>query len=501
MINVATETDIERLRQVAILLERENTHLHRRLEELLDKLARAQGKDADSLQLEIAQIKEALDRRNHALFGASSEKRRNGSRRKEGEHEPQRGHGPSTQPTLPIVEVVHTLDEADKTCPCCGGELVEMTGQFEQSDEIDVVERSFRIVRHKRTKYRCACGSAIETAPGPAKLIAGGRYSVNFAIAVALAKYSEHMPLARQVRQMAREGLVVTTQTLWDQLFALSEHLKASYGRLREVVLSSAVIGADETTWKLMDGPASKTWWAWSICSERGVYHHIHASRSMQAAETILADFSGTVVCDGYTAYSALEKKRRQARDGPPLVLAHCWSHVRRKFFEAQLHDERAVEALDLIDKLFAAEAEARETANGDLRGRRAELRRERSRDAIDEIRRWMLAQKVLPKSALGRAILYTDGMWAGLCRFLENPDIPIHNNAAERGLRGIAIGRKNHYGSRSHRGTEVAALFYSLIESAKLIGVNPATYLREATHRALDNAGVVTLPSDLLKD
>jgi hypothetical protein len=293
---------------------------------------------------------------------------------------------------------------------------------------------------------------------------------------------------------------MVSTQTLWDQLFALGEHLRPSYEALREVVLQSPVIGADETTWKLMDAAPSKTWWAWSISSERGVYHQIHASRGVEAAEAILGSYAGVVVCDGYTAYSALEKKRRNAPGGPaPPVLAHCWSHVRRKFFEAEPHDKRATEALDLIDRLFAVEAEAKETAGDDLCSRRAELRATRSREAAQEFRRWMLAQRALPRSALGRAISYADGIWIGLCRFLENPEVPIHNNASERALRGIALGRKNHYGSRSHRGTVVAALCYSLIESARVVGVDPGVYLREATKRAIAKPGTVTLPHHLL--
>jgi transposase len=160
---------------------------------------------------------------------------------------------------------------------------------------------------------------------------------------------------------------------------------------------------------------------------------------------------------------------------------------------------KRATEALDLINELFAVEAEAKETAGDDLPSRRAELRASRSRTALDEFRRWMVAQRALPRSALGRAISYADGMWSGLCRFLDHPDAPIHNNGAERALRGIALGRKNHWGSRSHRGTVVAALCYSLIESARVVGVDPGVYLREATKRAIANPGTVTLPHNLL--
>ncbi len=192
MLNLATETDIERLRQVALLLERENARLFRRLETLAVELREARGEEARSLQLEIAHLKEQLASRTKALFGDSSE-RRSHEAQAEKPKEPRPGHGPREQKALPIVEVVHELDDPDQACPSCGGGLEPMAGQFEEADEIDVVERSFRIVRHKRQKYRCRCGAGIETALGPDKLVAGGRYSIDFAVDVAIAKFADHL--------------------------------------------------------------------------------------------------------------------------------------------------------------------------------------------------------------------------------------------------------------------------------------------------------------------
>jgi transposase len=117
----------------------------------------------------------------------------------------------------------------------------------------------------------------------------------------------------------------------------------------------------------------------------------------------------------------------------------------------------------------------------------------------VHEIQRWALGQRALPESSLGKALTYLLGQWAGLTRFLDNPRIPLDNNRTERGLRGVVLGRKNHYGSRSRRGTEVAALFYSLIESAKLCGVEPKRYLLTATRAALADRAAVTLPPTLL--
>ena len=145
MINVSTEADIERLRQVAQLLQAENDRLHHRLLKLTKELSQAQGGDADRLQLELQLLKEQLHQRNQALFGDSSEKRSPGAKKGEEEPaQPRAGHGPKPQPSLPIEEVLFELDEADRMCPKCGGDLVEMAGQFEEADVIDVVSREFR---------------------------------------------------------------------------------------------------------------------------------------------------------------------------------------------------------------------------------------------------------------------------------------------------------------------------------------------------------------------
>jgi transposase len=127
-----------------------------------------------------------------------------------------------------------------------------------------------------------------------------------------------------------------------------------------------------------------------------------------------------------------------------------------------------------------------------------ATLRAKRSKPVVDKIRTWLMTQRALPRSSLGKAIAYTSGLWPGLVRFLADPKIPLDTNGAERALRGVAVGRKNHCGSRSERGTRVAALFYSLIESAKLCGVEPHAYLREAALRAVRNPGTVTLTRDI---
>ncbi len=194
--------------------------------------------------------------------------------------------------------MVHELAPADQTCPQCGGTLKEMPGQTENSEEITVVERRFVLVKHQRKKYRCACNGCIDTAPGPLRLATrpdarGRRYAPEFAVEVAVNKYVDHLPLERQARVMAREGLIIESQTLWDQIEALATALGPTYEALRRYVLAAPVIGADETWWRLFGGPQRTRWWAWSLTREDAVTYTILDSRSQEAARQVLNGYRG----------------------------------------------------------------------------------------------------------------------------------------------------------------------------------------------------------------
>ena len=375
--------------------------------------------------------------------------------------------------------------------------MSEWDGQFEESEEIDIIERRFIIKKHKRKKYRCQCGQCIETAPGPIRLFDRARYSPNFAIAVAISKYADHLPLERQVKVMGREGLIIDSQTLWDQLNALGRLLEPCHDALQGHVLSQPVVGADETHWRLMgakgkrNGGDAKRWQVWATTSSDAVCYRIQDSRSTEAARSVLCDYDGTVLCDGYSAYQALQKQ------GGLFRLAHCWAHVRRKFVEIEeFFPEQCAQILDLIGKLYEVERNCPTGPPGNEL--RARLRAEHSRPIVKQIQNWALTTEVLPQSSLGKAISYMGDIWHGLQAFLDDPRIAIDNNGTERALRGVVVGRKNHYGSRSRRGTEVAALFYSLIESAKLVGVGPNTYLKTAVDTAL-RGQAIPLPHQLV--
>ena len=512
VINIKHESDIETLRKVALMLDHENKRLTDSIRVLQNQIRKLSGEEALTKQQELEILKEILASRERDLFGDSTEKRRrpegNGEPAGVGEvKKPQRGHGPQKQLALEVIEEIHELHEDDRTCSVCGGQLEEMKGQFEESEEITTVERQFVLLHHKRKKYRCRCNACIETAPGPVKLKAGSRYSPEFAIDVAVDKYVDHMPLQRQVKSMKRAGLIVKAQTLWDQLEALAKWLDPTYRAILQQVLKSPLVHADETPWPMLGGKyASKEKrWMWAVANEELVGYRILEDRSAKSARKILGGYSGILMTDAYGAYGSLARdgpqmKMGDGESGSKIKLVHCWAHCRRKYFKAETnYPEQCKEILDLIGEIYEVESQV----PGDLSEierlvLRAKLRDEKSREITGRIKKWAESQKVLPQSGLGRAIRYMLGIWSELTQFLDDSRIPLDNNHLERALRPPVVGRKNHYGSRSDRGTHVAELFYTLVESAKLNGVDPKEYLQKVTWRALKKPNTVTLPGDL---
>ncbi len=504
MLNLGLEQNTERLRQAALLLEAENKRLVEKLVELTRKLHALAGMSEENLQLKLMQLEEQLAQRNRALFGKSSEKRPEAQGQAAASESaaakpPSKGHGPREQVLLPVVEQLHTLDEADEMCPSCGGTLKPWDGQFEESLEVDVIERRFIVKKHKRQKYRCTCTACIETAPAPVKLFEGARYSIDFAVEVAVQKYADHLPLERQARIFEREGLVVDSQTLWDQCNALAEVVEPQHERLHQTALSDPVIGADETRWEVLKsrgqqpGEAGR-WFDWTLSSPNVVYHQILRTRSAADAAQVLGDYSGTVMADGYDVYQKLK------RDGAPFKLGACWAHVRRGFDEAEPNFPiQSRHAIELIGKLYEVEREAPGEDEAGL-ALRHKLRQELSAPLLEQLKQWAQAQllQTLPKSSLGKALSYMLNLWSALSLFLTDPRIPLDNNRTERGLRGLVVGRKNHYGSRSKRGTEVASIFYSLIETCKLVGIEPKQYLRDAALSKLRDGVDYPLPHEM---
>ncbi len=466
--------DPERLLQAAKILQSEVTRLTKLNLEQRNRIAELEGKDPASLQLQIAELEQQLaaerSEKRPKAAGAARDKA------------PQTGHGPSEQAELEHIEELCTLDEADQSCPKCGGELGAWDGQFGQAEVVDVITRKFVLRQIKRQKYRCACCTHIETAlHDEPRLTPGGRYSNTFAVEVAVDKYADHLPLERQVRRMRREGLDVSSQALWDQIAALAKALEPAYEKLKAFVLSQGVIGADETHWRLL-GKGKKRWWVWALCSEEAVYYELAESRSGQQAASLFRSYEGIAITDGYAAYKACKKQN------PSLRIAHCWSHVRRKFVECEeQHPDECKKVLDLIAELYAIEKDVRGSPPEQIQARR----QSESKPITQQILQASADVRALPGSPIRKAFEYMHKLWDGLTIFLSDPAVPLDNNGTERALRGVVLGRKNHYGSKSERGTKVAAILYSLIESAKLAGVEPREYLLHAAREALDGRDV----------
>jgi transposase len=489
MVELTKEHDLETLRQISLLLDRENQRLITKTLELTAEVARLRGV-AEPAQLQLAVLQE-LEQRRAALFHRDARASSDSSVRP-----PRPGHGPRPQPALPVVEIRHELPADDRPCPACGGELMEMAGQVDTSERITTVKLTYHVEQHVRQKYRCRCNGAVVTAPGPAQVLPGSRYAPEFGVGVAVAKYADHLPLERQVRMMAREGLTVDSQTLWDQINAIAHHLEPTVEALGRRALEAPVINVDETRWAMLGSRTPAKGTVWTVRSPAVSFYRILPGKSADHGRRVLNGYRGTVVADGFAVYDVL------ARDGPGFTLAHCWSHAKRKYEEiAEQWPVACDEIGTLIGELYAIERLVPGPFPGDAaaQDRRRHLRQERSRPVLDRIWQWATVQVGLPRSDFGKAVRYMLERWAGLTRFVDDSCVPLDNNAAERALRGPVVGRKNHYGSRSLRGTQVAAIFYTLCETAKLAGIDPHAYLLRALYAAIAQPGAVTYPEGLL--
>lgn len=374
--------------------------------------------------------------------------------------------------------VPYKLD--DKTCPKCGGDkFSEMNNCFEESSEIEVIERKYIVKRHQRQKYSCKCCNQITTAPGGVKLTPGGEYSIQLASQIVSDKFEDHIPLERQRKQMYRAGIKVEAKTL----YGLTEHL---YNRLyplneliRQDVLSEKWVHIDESPMKFYN-PKKSNGYIWSMSNPKGAYYQFEPTRSGKVAEEMLKGYQeGNVVTDGFSGYDFLHAPENEKFKD--VNHAYCWAHVRRYFFEAMKHDKRSEEVVDLVDKLYEVEHMADEVHE------LLDLRHDNSKPIVKKIDEWIESMdgNYLDSSTLGKAINYYLNRKDGLHLFLENEFIPIDNNMAERRQRCPVMGRKNFLHFKSINGADVGAFFYSVIESCKSNGLNARAYINEMAQRA----------------
>ena len=515
------------------------------------ELARLRGQgDIEATQQELFDLKARLESLQKKLFGSSSERRKdddsnptdsasqssNNGESQDNPKKKQRGHGPRTQPRLPIIDVLHPFDDADLICPGCGEPTRRMDGHEAISYEVDIVPARLVLKRHIQQKAACNKGCTLETADGPLKLIPGGRYSPDFALDVAAARYLEHLPLERLRRRYDRMGLAVTVQTLFDQLYAAALPLVPTWAAIHRWLLQQEQLFGDETPWPLFSKKGKQNWYLWSLNAPEAVFYTFADSRSALISRWLLLGFSGVLQCDGLASYSALavnggqhstrkfahfihtsgglvgtSKQLMSPMSPLPVQIGMCWSHARRLFlpFEATFVEPTRI-IFRLIRRLYAVEDEARalgrqragpeappEVVHYQVLEARTQLRPVLSAPVVADIERFLAVQHALPQSGFEKAKNYLHNHWKELTLFLSEPSLDLDNNRSERSLRGPVVSRKNSYGSHSERGLLVTAVFYSLFESAKLSGVEPVGYVKACLTEALRRPGHVLLPWD----
>jgi transposase len=454
------------------------------------------------LEAELAALQEQLDRRNQELYGRSTERRplntvKPAGSGKKKPRKGRKGHGPTAQPELARIEVKSKLTDDQLECGVCGGQLKPISTMAEKAQLVALEKRKVVLEQHIRLMYRCDCGECLKTAPGPLKLIPGGRYALSFTVHVAYQKYFAHLPLERQAKMFKHEGLSVSAAALCDQLDALAAALANTYEAVWRIIQAEKVLRADETPWAVLSNGFNENeqFYAWVAVGSKYVAFRLLDTRSAEGAGSILGGFSGTLMVDGLTSYPAAAK----AGPGKPpkFKVANCHAHARRPFVEcAKYWPTESAYVLDLYRELYAIERQGK-APGADL----CSLRREKSTPLVDELFDWARKQQarndVLPSSGLAKAVAYLLNHEPGLRVFLDDPAVPIDNNESERAVRPTVLGRLNYLGSRSRRGTEVHAISSTLVESAKRCGVPPEAYLLAATEHALIHVGGVLLPDE----
>jgi transposase len=392
------------------------------------------------------------------------------------------GHGRKRLPKdLPRRRIEHPVPPEELACPECGAER-ERIGE-EVSEQLEYIPSSACILEHVRPKYACKCCQGhVVTAELPYQPIEKGLPGPGMLAHVVTSKYADHLPLYRQEGIFWRQGVDITRSTMCGWMAAVAKLLEPLHLLMKTEVLKSKVIHTDDTPVPVLDEACpgkTKTGRLWVYLGDR---EHRYAvfdytpSRSRDGPKGFLSGFKGYLQADAFGGYDGIYA-------GGDVKEVACMAHARRKFFESQTTNPAgAAEAVARIGQLYEVEEAARELTS-ELRCR---LRQERSKPKLDDFGTWLEGQSrsVLPKSPLGEAIYYALHNWPALNVYLEDGDLDIDNNAAERALKCVAIGRKNWLFAGSDRGGKTAATLYSLVVSAKHHGLDPFAYLRDVIAR-----------------
>lgn len=371
------------------------------------------------------------------------------------------------------------LDLADNGCSRCGGTLHRIGESV--SEMLDYMPATLRVIRIRRPKYACRQCETMVQVPAPSRAIAGGNATPAMLAHVLVSKYCDHLPLYRQSQIPSRRGVGITRSTLAGWVGGACWWLDALHDRLGRDILASDCLFADDTPLPVLDPGRGRTrtgrLWVyardqrgWSGPDPPAVICFYEPDRRAQRPKDHLKDFAGVLHVDGYAGFGQLT--------GDRIVLAACWAHTRRKFYDVH-------EAVRRIAALYAIEKRIRGRRPAD----RLAVRQTEARPLLMKLRQWLETQlpSVPRSSRLAEAIRYALVRWDGLARFLDDGRVELDTNPVERAIRPVALGRKNHLFAGSDSGARRWATVCSLVETARLNDVEPHGYLAGVLQRMVD--------------
>jgi transposase len=389
------------------------------------------------------------------------------------------------------------------SCPACGGTRLSKLGE-DVTETLEVIPRAWKVIQTAREKVSCRDCETIAQPPAPFHVVPRGWAGPSFLAMLLFEKYGQHQPLNRQAERFAREGVPLSTSTLADQVGAAAFALMPLYRLIENHVLAAERLHGDDTTVPVMAKGKTDTARLWVYVRDDKPFagadppaalFHYSRDRRGEHPRAHLASWSGILQADAYGGYGELY---REGRNPGPVLEVGCFAHARRKFFELadvegaarkKSRGERtgmiypiALEAVQRIDALFGIER----TINGKAPAERRAVRQELSTPLMVELRQWLTTQlaKLSRNHDLAKAINYMLRRWPAFTRFLEDGRACLTNNAAERTLRCVPLGRKAWLFCGSDRGGQRAAVLYTLIQTARLNDVDPQAWLANVLAR-----------------
>ncbi len=438
----------------------------------------------DQLQLALEELEQTIAANQAGQDAAAAAA---GLTRKPRAETPARNHG-ALPAHLPRYEVV--VDVEDRACPCCGHAL-HAIGEL-TTEQLDMAPSQLRVRVTRRPRYAChGCESAVVVAPAPDRPVDGGMPTEALIAHVVVSKFADSLPLYRQVQMLERQGIKLDRSTLANWVGRACWWLTPLYELLLGTVLAAPKVFADDTTLPVLDPGRGRTktgrLWCYAVDDRpwRGPGHPMAAyvysdDRKNERPIGHLAEFRGVLQVDGYNGFKALADARADAS----VTLAFCWSHMRRYFYDEYVSTKSplAAEVLVRVRALYAIEAEIR----GHPAEHRRAARQERSRPIVDALHGWLQDQvkRVSGPSDLAKAMRYAIRHWPGLVVFLDDGRVEMDTNVVERAIRPNTLTRKNALFAGSDGGAKHWALAMTLIQTAKLNGVDPMAWLTDVLER-----------------